>query len=96
MTLNKSELRLAIRGWKTGEDQPLFEDRLTVKPRDIDKLLPQYAARHGRLLAETGGMVEIEFLDEPNPEERYFRFGTDPSKMVAPVAVDLKNLGKPQ
>ena len=30
-------------------------------------------------------MVELEFLDDPDPERRFFRFGTDPTCMVLPT-----------
>jgi len=43
-----------------------------------------YAEWLGRLI-----MIELEFLDEPNPLERFFRFGSDPSGMVMPIKVIL-------
>jgi hypothetical protein len=37
-------------------------------------------------------MVELEFLDEPNPHHRYFRFGTNPAGMVLPIAIPTRRL----
>jgi hypothetical protein len=36
-------------------------------------------------------LIEIEFLDEPNVEQRFMRLGTDPRRMVKPYEVDLTN-----
>jgi hypothetical protein len=81
-------LRLAIRGFANGMKQ--FEDRVDVDVRALDQVIPDLATKHGRAMAEHRlHMIEIEFLDEPNELERYFRFGTDTRGMVRPIQVNL-------
>jgi hypothetical protein len=79
-------IRLAIRGFIGGVKQ--FEERIDVS-ESADEL-EGVAERHSlRLLALPGGekhMIELEFLDEPDPLQRFFRVGTDPSAMVTPIA----------
>lgn len=83
--------RLAIRGIADRKIQ--FEERVDVKAKDEDTLLPAIAERHAKfMLAFALHVIEIEFLDEPNPLERFYRFGTDPSAMVQPIRVDLTKL----
>ena len=83
-----SEIRLCFRGWKTGAKEYAFEERVNLEEGELHTVLPQLAERHLEMLAD-GGMVEIEFLDEPDQLQRFFRFGTDPSRMVQPIRVDL-------
>jgi hypothetical protein len=81
-------IRLAIRGYAADKIQ--FEDRVVIESDDLDKLLPDLAAKHAAALAEHAlHMIEIEFLDEPDPLQRFFRIGTDPSGMVMPIGFDL-------
>lgn len=81
-------IRLAIRGYAAGVVQ--FEYRLESDENGLKQLLPGLAEKHGLALAEHRlHMIEIEFLDEPNPNERFFRFGSDPSGMVMPIMVIL-------
>jgi hypothetical protein len=80
--------RLAIRGYAEGA--LVFEELVDVADGDIDRLVPKLAEKHALSLATHRlHMVEIEFLDEANPDERFFRFGTDPSGMVMPIGIDL-------
>lgn len=89
MTLN-----LAFRGYLNG--QVIFEESFTYDHfsdgRDV--ALSALAKTHARvldLLHDLGPtMLEIEFVDEPDPEKRFFRFGSDPSAMREPVEVDLE------
>lgn len=80
-------VRLAIRGFAAGVKQ--FEDLVDVEEFELARILPELAEKHAALAAHELQMIEIEFLDEPNPLERFFRFGTDPSGMVMPIQIDL-------
>jgi hypothetical protein len=81
-------MRVVIRGFAGGTI--LFEDRVDLGEADMEGLLPQLAEAHATAMAEHRlHMIEIEFLDEANEKERFFRFGTDPSGMVVPIEIDL-------
>jgi hypothetical protein len=67
-------------------DGKLKEERenLSTAISEIDVLLVELAQKY----AHTLHMIEVEFLDAP-PEDRFMRFGTDPRRMVQPIALDL-------
>ncbi len=82
-------VRLAIRGF-AGTTR-IFEERVDVEVDHLGGILPTLAEMHAkRLAAYEKHMIEIEFLDEPNEKERFFRFGTDPSGMVVPIEIQFK------
>jgi hypothetical protein len=79
-------IRLAVRGF-AGEVMK-FEEVLDFDEDKLDALLPDLAEKHARAMAaDQLHMIEIEFLDEPDLNQRFFRFGTDPAAMRDPVAV---------
>lgn len=83
-------MKIAIRGFAVENEtiRKIFEEREEISdPPDIFEV-GVLATRHARrMLNYERHMIEIEFLDEPNPLERFFRFGTDPSGMVMPVEI---------
>jgi hypothetical protein len=82
-------INIAIRGF-VGRKR-VFEDRFKLEESTLDQLLPDLAEKHGRAIASNEiNMIEIEFVDEPDPLQRFFRIGTDPSGMVWPIAIDLR------
>ncbi len=84
-------VRLAILGF-VGR-RILFEDRVEVEAAALDAILPQLAKKHGIALAQHRlHMIEIEFLDEPDPLQRFFRLGSDPSGMVIPIKIPLDKI----
>jgi hypothetical protein len=81
-------INLMIRGYGNGKLQ--FADRIVVPEAQLDTLMKTTVERHAKALAKFDlTMIEIEFLDEPNPNERFFRFGSDPAGMVKPMAIKL-------
>lgn len=79
-------LRLMIRGYIAGVKQ--FEEPVNCTPGDDLELL--VTRQVANLCGKPGGyfhMIEIEFLDEPDPMQRYFRVGTDPEMMVIPMEI---------
>jgi hypothetical protein len=80
---------MRVRGWAGDE---LRIDELFIAPfEELIDFVPQLAARHAATLmvGNKPHTIEFEFLDEPDVTKRFVRFGTDPRRMVAPVAVDL-------
>jgi len=81
-------IRLAIRGYAAGVLQ--FEDLLLLDACHLNVTVSDAAHRHAEALAAHDlHMVEIEFLDEPDPMQRFFRLGTDSSGMVIPIRWNL-------
>lgn len=81
-------IRLVVRGFADGKE--LFKDRVSLEEAELEDVVPELAQKHAAAMAAKRlHMIEIEFLDEPNPEERFFRFGTDSRGMVIPVQVAL-------
>ena len=81
------KVNLAIRNYSNGVLES--DERMSVEEEELGELLPKLAEQHATQFALTPGMVEIEFLDEPDETQRFFRIGTDPSGMVQPLAVKL-------
>lgn len=82
--------RLAIRGFLGKALQ--FLTVLGVE--DPDAALEQLGEEHAMMMAAGKiDMVEIEFLDEPNVNERFLRFGLNPTGMVMPIPIDLRSKG---
>jgi len=76
--------RIMIRGF-VGR-KLIFEEAADADAVDLETL----AAKHATVMAAyKHHMLEFEFLDEPDPLQRFFRFGTDPSAMVRPIRLDL-------
>ena len=79
-------MRLAIRGFEFGD--LVFEERVNKSIEELDTLLPKLGEQHATAMAAGDlTMIEIEFVDDPNPLQKYFRFGTDPRGMVQPLRI---------
>lgn len=67
----------------------LFQDRVDVEKLTDEAMTKLAEEQLERVMPFPKHMIEIEFLDE-KPEDglRFFRFGTDTSRMVDPVESD--------
>jgi hypothetical protein len=81
--------RVIVRGFVDGVMK--FEDRVEIDPDNDGDYATLYAlaAKHAAEIGDQPHMIEFEFLDEPDPLDRFFRFGTDPRGMVVPIAIAL-------
>ena len=79
-------MRIAIRGFQNR--RKVFEVRVNAEETDLEALAREHALR----LVGQPHMIEVEFLDEPDPLQRFFRLGTDPYQMRMPVEVKLEEL----
>lgn len=81
-------IRLAIRGY-SGKSL-IFEERIEVELHEPDAIAEIAERQMKRMLGYPRHMIEIEFLDEGDVNQRFFRFGTDPRGMISPHRIDLK------
>ena len=82
-------IRMRVRGY--GNGALIFQETVEVEDEPGLDLLAKVQIDRLKPFADKS-MVEIEFLDELDPKERFFRFGTDRSRMVSPIAIDLRKL----
>ena len=79
------KMRLMVRGYK--KRVLLFAEPLDVDADQIDEVIPVIAEQHAEaMLAGTLGMIEFEWLDEPDPLQRFTRIGVETEGMVRPMA----------
>jgi hypothetical protein len=80
-------IRLAIRGY--AGDTLVFRDNLVIETEQMDTLLTDIAEEHMEMIAahQDNFTIEIEFLDEPDVNQRFFRFGSTPDRMVQPIRI---------
>jgi hypothetical protein len=77
-------MRVRVRGY--AGRQLIFQEIIEVEPEVLDKVAFKHITQ---MVKYPRHMIEVEFLDELDPAQRFFRFGTDPSRMVEPVAFNL-------
>jgi hypothetical protein len=71
--------RVILRGFLKGD--PIFSDHQEIDPEDAG-LMERVAEQHARMtLSGDIDMIEIEFLDISDPNDRFFRIGTNPAGM---------------
>lgn len=77
-------IRLAIRGYLG--DTLVFERALSTDEESIDALVEEHT---WGIVEGNIDMLEFEFLDEPDPFQRFLRLGTNTQRMAAPMRLKL-------
>lgn len=77
-------IRLRIRGYAGAA--LLFKEDIDAEEVAMESLVEEHMKL---LLPHPTHMLEFEFLDELDPKQRYFRFGTDTRRMRNPIGFDL-------
>ena len=76
-------MRITVRGW--GDGALIFQETLEVT--DEHTMMRSAMEQIDMISPFERCCLEIEFLDETNPLERFYRFGTDTSRMVMPARI---------
>jgi hypothetical protein len=75
-------IRLTISGYLKGERQ-FHMAPLEIPVSDLESIVPAFALRHAlAFIRKELDMIEFEFLDEPDPNDRFLRIGPNPQCMV--------------
>lgn len=86
-------MHVIVRGY-AGNDRKrdlelIFRENAEMDGRNAD-FVKEIAERHAAFMAEhKRWMIEFEFLDIPEAEGRFFRFGSSPAGMVLPIAISV-------
>jgi hypothetical protein len=82
------KIRLVIRGYLGKVRQ--WQSSVELTEENLENLLPDLAESHCEAMAAgTLDMIEIEFLDDPDPNRRFLRIGTNPDGIVYPLRFNL-------
>lgn len=70
------------------------EETHEVNSDETESFVNALVERHGPVYeSDQPILVEFEFLDEPDPLQRFVRLGTDPRGMVMPLPLSPPNPG---
>jgi len=78
------KVRIRVGGWIDGRLE--FDESMDVDEQELEEVALTHIER---LANHPLHMLEIEFLDEPDQNARFFRMGTDSRQMVDPVRLEI-------
>lgn len=88
-------MKIAFRLYKRGK--LILDEAHDVTEDKWKDLAQQLGKEHAEEMFKHPHIVEVEFLDQPNPAFRFFRFGTDVERMKNPLRISLTpKIGHPR